>query len=192
MVRSSHSPGLRAELGCRAIAYLPRSGPGLDGAKRQLPDFAPYLGSAMPLSLVCFALRPGFSPGRFHSFAIGWGSHNDNSCCRCGESQHNPWRELRWLVHSNKHQHRLRVFVSSRRAVLLLAASCCSLLDRCAAGRGALPQGGPVDGPRPLKICSPSGSQRCFASYVKNSKTHIYRRAKAVRKTSQSSSGERW
>ena len=37
-----------------------------------------------------------------------------------------------------------------RRDVLLLAAICCSLLDRCGRG-GALLQGGPLDGPRPPK-----------------------------------------
>src|SRR5262249_44783644 len=31
---------------------------------------------AKPVSLFCFALQSRFRPGRFHSFAIGWRSHD--------------------------------------------------------------------------------------------------------------------
>ena len=39
--------------------------PGLDRVRRQPPHFIPQLGSAMPLSLLCFTLGPGCGSLRF-------------------------------------------------------------------------------------------------------------------------------
>ena len=51
-----------------------------------------------------------------------------------------------------------------RRDVLLLAAICCSLLDRCAAGRMRLRKEGQAMGWGTPKIARRLASQRCFAN----------------------------
>jgi hypothetical protein len=62
----------------------------------------------MPFSLLRFTVGPGFGSLRFHSFAIGLGSHNEfPPVFVVVRASTNPWRVACWLVfHPNKYYNR--------------------------------------------------------------------------------------
>jgi hypothetical protein len=121
----------------------PPSDPGLDRIERQLSYFVPQLNPPMPFGLLCFPLCPGFGSGRFHSFTIGWRSHNDKLPVSLW-SEPEQQRKLLFGLALSYHDATTRPNKYITRCVVCL-------LVVCLRQRRAFLQGGPLDGPRPPK-----------------------------------------
>ena len=100
----------------------------------------------MPRFALCFALGSGFGSSRFHSFFVGWCSHDDPSVVvvRAGEAL--PM--LRQLARLSYQIAFMRSSTKrSPRCYLLFGSVVCS--RRCVGAPFA--PGGPLDGPHPQK-----------------------------------------